>query len=93
MFTPKPIGYVQSPYKRTQEVPKGLGAQHDAEGVLEILPEFDAGLKDIEGFPTSSCSGSLTAQKDLNSPLSPRVTIALMEFSRRARPCVQTRLL
>jgi tRNA-Thr(GGU) m(6)t(6)A37 methyltransferase TsaA len=50
MFTPKPIGYVRSPYKETQKVPKGLGARHDAEGILEILTEFEAGLADIEGF-------------------------------------------
>jgi tRNA (adenine37-N6)-methyltransferase len=31
-------------------VPKGLGAKHDAEGTLDILPEFAAGLADIEGF-------------------------------------------
>jgi len=44
------IGYVKSPYKEARDVPKGLGAQHEAEGVLEILPEFAAGLADIEGF-------------------------------------------
>jgi len=50
MFSLRPIGYVKSPYKTTEEVPKGLGAQHNAEGVLEILPELEAGLTDIEGF-------------------------------------------
>jgi tRNA-Thr(GGU) m(6)t(6)A37 methyltransferase TsaA len=50
MFSPRPIGHVRSPYKSTQEVPKGLGAQHNAEGVIEILPELEAGLTDIEGF-------------------------------------------
>ena len=50
MFTFNPIGYVRSPYKTTQEIPKGLGAEHKAEGRLEILPEFEAGLTDIEGF-------------------------------------------
>ena len=50
MFTPQAIGTVRSPYRTTGEVPKGLGAQHDAEGVLELLPEFAAGLKDIDGF-------------------------------------------
>jgi tRNA-Thr(GGU) m(6)t(6)A37 methyltransferase TsaA len=50
MFTPRSIGYVRSPYARTSEVPKGLGAKHEAEGVLELLPEFEAGLTDIEGF-------------------------------------------
>jgi tRNA-Thr(GGU) m(6)t(6)A37 methyltransferase TsaA len=28
----------------------GLGAKHDVEGVLKILPEFASGLLDIEGF-------------------------------------------
>jgi tRNA-Thr(GGU) m(6)t(6)A37 methyltransferase TsaA len=46
----QPIGYVRSPYKSTREIPKGLGAKHEAEGALEILPEFEPGLKDIEGF-------------------------------------------
>jgi len=50
MFTPRAIGYVRSPYKSTDQVPKGLGAKHEAEGVLEILPEFEAGLTDVEGF-------------------------------------------
>ena len=50
MFTPRPIGFVRSPYKKTTEIPKGLGAKHEAEGALEILPEFEAGLTDIEGF-------------------------------------------
>ena len=46
----EPIGYVKSPYGKTQEIPKGLGAKHETEGVLEIRAEFEAGLKDIEGF-------------------------------------------
>ncbi len=50
MFSPQPIGTVRSPYKDTKGVPKGLGAKHEAEGVLEILPQFEAGLIDIDGF-------------------------------------------
>lgn len=50
MFTPRPIGYAKTPYTNTHDIPKGLGAKHDAEGSLEILPEFEAGLADIEGF-------------------------------------------
>jgi tRNA-Thr(GGU) m(6)t(6)A37 methyltransferase TsaA len=50
MFTPKPIGFVRSSYKTTADVPKGLGAKHDADGVLEVLSEFELGLTDIEGF-------------------------------------------
>ncbi len=50
MFTPKPIGFVRSPYTSTEKIPKGLGTKHEAEGVLDILPEFELGLTDIEGF-------------------------------------------
>jgi tRNA-Thr(GGU) m(6)t(6)A37 methyltransferase TsaA len=44
------IGIIRSPYTETSQIPKGCGARHEAEGVLEILPEFEQGLTDIEGF-------------------------------------------
>lgn len=44
------VGYVRSPYSETSQIPKGCGAQHEAEGVLELLPEYEQGLLDIEGF-------------------------------------------
>jgi tRNA-Thr(GGU) m(6)t(6)A37 methyltransferase TsaA len=50
MFSPQPIGHIKSPYHETRQIPKGPGAKHDAEGTLEILPQFAAGLADIEGF-------------------------------------------
>jgi tRNA-Thr(GGU) m(6)t(6)A37 methyltransferase TsaA len=50
MFTPRPIGFVQSPFKEASAIPKGLGAQHPEEGVLRILPEFELGLTGIEGY-------------------------------------------
>jgi tRNA-Thr(GGU) m(6)t(6)A37 methyltransferase TsaA len=50
MFSMQPIGYVRSSYNDTKEIPKGLGARHDIEGILEISPEFEPGLADIEGF-------------------------------------------
>jgi len=46
----RPIGYIRSPYTDTEQIPKGLGATHTMEGVLEVLPEFAKGLQDIEGF-------------------------------------------
>ena len=46
----QPIGTVRSPYTETAQIPKGLDARHDAEGILEILSEFEGGLMDIEGF-------------------------------------------
>lgn len=50
MFTPRPIGFIRSPFTDTKSIPKGLGVRHDEEGVLEILPEFEEGLADVEGF-------------------------------------------
>jgi tRNA (adenine37-N6)-methyltransferase len=46
----KPIGYIRSSYKTTQQIPKGLGTVHTMEGILEVLPEFEKGLQDIDGF-------------------------------------------
>ena len=45
-----PIGVVRSQDTNTAEIPKGLGAQHEASGVIEVRPEYEDGLKDIEGF-------------------------------------------
>jgi len=50
MFTPQPIGFVSSPFKDTKEIPKGLGAKHEAAGALNILPAFEQGLTGIEGY-------------------------------------------
>jgi tRNA-Thr(GGU) m(6)t(6)A37 methyltransferase TsaA len=44
------IGTVRSPFRDTAEIPKGFGASHDAEGVLEIDRDLETGLSDIEGF-------------------------------------------
>jgi tRNA-Thr(GGU) m(6)t(6)A37 methyltransferase TsaA len=46
----RPIGTVRSPYTRTDQVPKGPGAGHEAEGILDIRPDLEEGLADIEGF-------------------------------------------
>jgi tRNA (adenine37-N6)-methyltransferase len=50
MFTPRAIGVVRSPFTDAKQIPKGLGAKHDVDGVLEIQPEYEPGLTDIEGF-------------------------------------------
>lgn len=49
-FKMRPIGYIRSNYTDTKQIPKGLGAKHTMEGVLEVLPEFAKGLQDVEGF-------------------------------------------
>ena len=45
-----PIGAMRTPFGATGEIPKGPDAKHDAEGIIEIDPRFEAGLQDIEGF-------------------------------------------
>ena len=50
MFPMRPIGVVRSPYREAPQVPKGPGTKHEAEGVLEIDREWEAGLTDVEGF-------------------------------------------
>ena len=50
VFEMRPIGVVRSPYQDRAQVPKGPGAEHRAEGVLELRPELEPGLADIEGF-------------------------------------------
>ena len=66
MFTPQPIGFMSSPYKRHEGDSKGLNAKHDVEGVLKILPEFDRGLPTSRAFRISSSSGSLIVRPGKN---------------------------
>ena len=49
-FTMREIGYARTPYTERSQIPKGPGTKHEAEGTLEVLPELEEGLKDIEGF-------------------------------------------
>ena len=49
-FTMRPVGHVRSPFTATGQIPKGPGAEHTTEGVIEILPELETGLQDVEGF-------------------------------------------
>ena len=49
-FTFRPVGFVRSEYQDQSQVPKGCGAKHEAEGWLELRPELEAGLTDVEGF-------------------------------------------
>jgi tRNA-Thr(GGU) m(6)t(6)A37 methyltransferase TsaA len=50
VFEMRPIGYVRSPHRETSHIPRGPGAKHRAEGTLELRPELEEGLQDIEGF-------------------------------------------
>lgn len=46
----RPIGWVRSPFTETGTIPRGPGARHDAEGVLELRADLEPGLTDIDGF-------------------------------------------
>src|SRR5918994_1828712 len=45
-----PIATMKTPFSETAQIPKGPDARHDAEGVIEVRPDLEAGLQDIEGF-------------------------------------------
>ena len=49
-LTMLPIGIAHSPFSQTDQVPRGLGAKHEEEGIIEVFPQFEAGLQDIDGF-------------------------------------------
>jgi tRNA-Thr(GGU) m(6)t(6)A37 methyltransferase TsaA len=45
----KPIGLIRSPYTNAEETPI-QSAFSEGRGEIEVFPEYEAGLKDIEGF-------------------------------------------
>jgi len=49
-FEMRPIGFMGTPFADTAAIPKGPGAEHRADGWVELLPAYVAGLEDIEGF-------------------------------------------
>jgi tRNA-Thr(GGU) m(6)t(6)A37 methyltransferase TsaA len=49
-FTYQPIGWIHSPYRTLDSIPKALGKAPTAEGSVEVDPAFEAGLLNIEGF-------------------------------------------
>jgi len=46
----QPIGIVHSPFKELQEVPRQSYLAKDVKGTVEVYPEFEPGLKDLDGF-------------------------------------------
>lgn len=49
-WTMRAIGRLRTPYAELDQIPRGLGTTHAAEGWLELEPEYEPGLRDIEGF-------------------------------------------
>jgi len=46
----KQIGIIHSPYKDMKDVPIQGVFKPDVEGIVEVFPEYEEGLKDIEKF-------------------------------------------
>ena len=46
----RPIGFIRSPHTKPEETPIQPAFAHGCRGRAEILPEYAAGLKDLEGF-------------------------------------------
>lgn len=45
----KPIGIIHTPFHETKEIPI-QSSRSDANGTVEVFPEYQAGLEGIEGF-------------------------------------------
>ena len=49
-ITYEPIGIVHSPWKEIEGMPIQSAGARGIQGTIEIFEQFQAGLKDIEGF-------------------------------------------
>ena len=49
-ITYQPIGFIHSPFTNLAEMPIQPTGAASAPGTVEILPEYQQGLKDLEGF-------------------------------------------
>jgi len=49
-ITYRPIGIIHSPFKEPKGTPIQPKAAKGIEGMIELFPEYQRGLKDIEGF-------------------------------------------
>ncbi len=46
----EPIGFVRSPYKDLKEIPRQPYFAKGKTGQVEIFPEYESGLRDLDGF-------------------------------------------
>lgn len=49
-ITLKPIGIIHSPFHSLSEMPIQPAGSYGEEGILEILPDYVVGLRDLDGF-------------------------------------------
>lgn len=66
-----PIGAMRTPYTETSQIPKGKGAEHTAEGVIEIREDLEEGLADIDGFSHLFVIWVFHRQKDVVLTVTP----------------------
>jgi len=66
-----PIATVRSGYRDTSEIPKGPGAEHHAEGVIEVREDLAEGLADIEGFSHLYVLWVFDRQKEVRLTVTP----------------------
>jgi tRNA-Thr(GGU) m(6)t(6)A37 methyltransferase TsaA len=46
----QPIGVIHSPFRQPKGTPIQPSAGKDVEGLVEVFPEYEAGLRDVGGF-------------------------------------------
>lgn len=46
----KPIGYFRTPFTEIKGMPIQPIGGHGVEGIIDVLPQYSEGLKDLEGF-------------------------------------------
>jgi len=46
----KPIGIIHTPFKDVKDVPRQAALSRDVEAVVDIFPELQEGVSDLEGF-------------------------------------------
>jgi tRNA-Thr(GGU) m(6)t(6)A37 methyltransferase TsaA len=70
-FTFTPIGVMRTPHAETSQIPKGKGAEHTAEGVIEIREDLAEGLADVELFSHLFVIWVFDRQKDVVLTVTP----------------------
>ena len=50
VFSMRPIGVIHTPFRHSKGTPIQSAMAGGAQGFIKVFPEFDAGLRDVEGF-------------------------------------------
>ena len=88
-----PIGFMRTSFSDTAQIPKGPDARHDADGIIELDPAFEAGLQDIEGFSHLYISVAVPPRGRIRADrVSAQPTIGRTACSRPGRRSGPTRL-